>query len=147
MWRDQTLHITGSSEKIFGGGGGWKLWWEVYVCWHVTRLLPSFCLHDTAPPLNAVGPKIQVQSIQVNRHHLHHGMTLDLVDHDIDWGGCLESSCLGQTLIASLHPVTGHLQMLTDIMMDVMQLFDEAHCVVSHRFRLVCGSPKQYVTG
>jgi hypothetical protein len=44
--------------------------------------------------------------------------------------GILRSEGVGQAVIMSLHPVTGHLQMLTDIVMDVTQTIQEVYHLV-----------------
>jgi hypothetical protein len=54
----------------------------------------------------------------------------------------LESSRAGYTDVAGLHPVVHHLQILTGIMVDVLQPFHEVHYEVGHRVLLVWGSPK-----
>jgi hypothetical protein len=57
-----------------------------------------------------------------------------------------ESLGIGQAVIVGLHPVTGHIQMLTGIMVDIMQSIHEVRHIVSHRLLLVAGSPEQQVT-
>jgi hypothetical protein len=78
MWRDQTFHITGSNEKILGGGLKTLM---RGMCMLACNLPSPFILcawHYS--PLKAVDPEIWIQTVQVYHHHHHHGMTLDLVD-------------------------------------------------------------------
>jgi hypothetical protein len=121
-------------------------------------------------------PLIRRQSVQVYYHHLHPWMSLDLADHIIDLGdhlawafpgwlelrwlsygpgwavqpdllSFLESHGIDQAVVAGLHLVTGHLQMLSGIIMDVTQSIHKVQHIVNHRLLLVRGSSKQRTTG
>jgi hypothetical protein len=54
----------------------------------------------------------------------------------------MKYSRAGYAVIVGLQPVTGHLHILTGIMMDVMQPFHKAHYEVSHMVLLVWRSTK-----
>lgn len=58
----------------------------------------------------------------------------------------LESSRVGYRVTVGLHPVTGHNEILTGIMMDVMLSLQYICNTVCHRLLPVWGSPRQQVT-
>jgi hypothetical protein len=55
----------------------------------------------------------------------------------------LETCKIGQAVFAGLHPVNGHLQMLTGAMVDALQSIDEVRHVVGRTLVLAWWNPEQ----
>lgn len=59
----------------------------------------------------------------------------------------MESCRIGKAVIVGLHPVISRFQMLTGIMMDVVQWIDKVRHIVGHGLLLVRGAPNNRSQG